>query len=665
MSKNISIKQQNSHKHHEHEHKHHEHEHEHEHCDIGGCGCGGGEGGHSHDEPATKTDIILWIISVLLFGVAFFIPESLAILRVAVFASSALIAGYNLFINGAKELFKLRLEENFLLLVAVVASFVLGEYPEACLVTILFKLGGFLESYAVSRSKKSMEALTKIRPDLATIKTASGEYQSIKAEEVAIGDTIYIRAGDKVALDCEITEGTSSIDSSALTGESLPVVATAGDTLLSGSINLTGLITAKVTKSFANSTASQIIEMVYASSQKKGKAENLISRFARIYTPIVIALAVIIAVVPPLVGLGEFHDYIMRALIFLVAACPCSLVISIPLSFFSSIGAASKMGVLVKGSMYMEKLSKVDAVCLDKTGTITSGRLEVDEVISLDNSFVADKILLIAASLEENSTHPIAKSIVSEAKRLNLPAMLAVQDLSEEAGLGIMATIENTLYRCGGPNMLIRLNYKNAELNALPKANVYICKGSNVIGAITLKEDISKDSLSLVEQLKSEGVRRIVMLTGDNEKSAKAVSEKCGISEYYAALLPADKVSKVESVKESSKAVLFVGDGINDAPVLAAADVSISMGLGSEIANASSDIVLASNRLSSLPKAINLAKRCMGIVYFNLGFAFAVKAIVLSLGATGNGTMWLAVFADIGVTILSVLNAVRILKVKK
>lgn len=688
------MKNKNNHNHehnHEHEHEHnHKHEHEHNHshshdsCDsVGACGCNdgcGGDNGHSHDKPFGGREIIVWSSSVFLFLVALFIPNSSTafnILKTTFFALSVLIAGYDLFLAGAKELLGLKLRENSLLLIAVVASFALGEIPEACVVTILFKLGGFLESYAVSRSKKSMEALTKIRPDLATIKNEKEELVQIDAAMVNVGDTIYLRAGDKAALDCEIIDGSSSIDSSALTGEAIPISVSRGDIVLSGSINLSGLLTARATKSFENSTASQIIEMVYASSQKKGKAENLISRFAKVYTPIVLVLAVLIAVVPPLFSLGSFADFIMRALIFLVASCPCSLVISIPLSFFSSIGAASRIGVLVKGSMYMERLAKVDAVCLDKTGTVTNGKLLLDSVISLSGDHSQKDILAIAASLEDGSNHPIAKSITQAAREKdNSFKPLPFTELCETAGLGITARLNSKTYLCGGINMLKDI-YDKASLPSgintldgtkdkeiIPLANVYICEDNTVIGAITLKEEISPDSLKLIDELKKENITRVVMLTGDNKKSAQAVAQKCGITEFYSALLPAGKVEKLKDIKADSKHVLFVGDGINDAPVLAEADVSMSMGLGSEIANASSDIVLASNRLSTLPRAIKLSRHCMGIVYFNLFFAFAVKIVVLILGASGLGTMWLAVFADIGVTILSVINSVRILKFK-
>ncbi len=631
-----------------------EHNHEHEHdssCGVGDDGCGCGQS-HSHDKPASKKDVYLLIASVLIFGLTFTpIPY---LLKVIFFILSALLAGYDLFFNGLKELARFKLQENALLLVAVVASFILLEFPEACVVTILFKLGSFLESNAIARSKKSMESLTKIRPDYAYIKNSSGEIVSVKAESVNIGDIVYLRAGDKVALDSEIIEGSSSIDSSALTGESLPQFVRAGDELMSGSINLSGLLACRVTKTFANSTASQIIDLVYASSKKKGKAENFISRFARIYTPIVIVLAIIIAVVPPLLSLGTFNDFIMRALIFLVAACPCSLVISIPLSFFSAIGASSKLGVLVKGSMYIEKLAKVDALCLDKTGTITSGKLTVDEVVSTSN-YSKEEIVAMTASIESNSTHPIALSIVNFAKNYN---KVEFTELNEIAGLGLTAKLGDKNFLCGGKNLL---DANGISLSNFPSASVYLCKDKTIIGYITMKEEISSDSLTLVADMAKQNVNRVVMLTGDNNKSAESVAKQCGITEFYASLLPADKVKQVERLKADGNTVLFVGDGINDAPVLASADLGISMGLGSEIANVSSDIILASNRLSTLPKAISLARRSMNIVGFNIAFAFLVKVIVLILGATGYGSMWLAVFADIGVTILSVLNSIRIL----
>lgn len=644
---------------HSHDHKHdHEHNHEHEH-DHGGCdSCGsscGSSCGCAHEEKASRLDICLFALSIILFAVA--LTPIHQYLKLSFFVLSALAAGYEMFWSGLKELVKFRLQENALLLIAVVASFILGEYPEACLVTILFRLGSFLEGYAVSRSRKSMEELTKIRPEFAVIKNEKGEFETVEAKSLAIGDIIYLRAGDKVPLDCEVITGNSDVDTSALTGESISQYVEKGDNILSGSVNLSGLLCCKVTADYENSAASKIIEMVYSSNQKKGKAESFITRFAKLYTPIVVVLAVAIAVIPPLFKLGEFNDYIMRALIFLVASCPCSLVISIPLSFFSAIGAISKRGVLVKGSMYVESLANVNAACFDKTGTITAGKLTVDEITILNG---ADRNEVIGAlwGIEEFSSHPIAQSITEFAKAVDGVKKLEFTSVNEIAGLGVEADCGDSHYLCGGERLLIN---NKISTSLLPKAGVYIAKDGIVVGYVTTKEEILEDSLTIASKLNDVGVDTVVMLTGDSEANAMAVASKCGIKEYHASLLPQDKTKWIQTIKKRGKKTLFVGDGINDAPVIAEADLGISMGIGSDAANASSDIILVSNRLRSIPAAISIAKRSMKIINFNIIFSLAVKLVVLILGATGYGSMWLAVFADIGVTIIAVLNSTRIL----
>ena len=382
-----------------------------------------------------------------------------------------------------------------------------------------------------------------------------------------------------------------------------------------------------------------------------------ITRFAKIYTPIVILLAIVIAIFPPLLGLGSWHDFIMRSLIFLVASCPCALVISIPLSFFSAIGANAKIGVLIKGSKYIEILSKVKAVCFDKTGTLTSGRLKVDEVVSV-SGYTKEDILSITAGIEQASTHPIAACIVAYA---NTNQNLKVENARELAGMGLSAEYNGKTYYCGGQNLLSKMKI---EIGDLPEANVYLCEENQIIGYITLMEEIAEENLPLISRLHQAGVERVVMLTGDNEKNAEKIAKKYGVTEYRAGLLPKDKVAVVEEVKNDGAITLFAGDGINDAPVIAAADIGVSMGLGSEIANVSSDVILAGNQLSALPNAIRLSKRSMRVVRANILFALSIKFGVLLLGALGFATMWMAVFADIGVTILSVLNSMRILRFK-
>lgn len=633
-----------------------QHSHNHSSFDIG-CGCNGDccSSDHCHDHQTSKRDYIMLGAAVVLFVGALFIP--ITWLKITLFAASALLAGYDLFLSGIKQLIHFELEENVLMLIAVIASFILGEYPEACIVTILFKLGNFIESGAINRSKKNMESLTKIRPDMAFVMDENNNFVSVDAKTIQIGDIIYLRAGDRIAVDCEIIDGYSSIDSSALTGESVPVYVKPGDELMSGSVNISGLLKCKATKTFENSTASQIIDLVYQSSQNKGKTEKFITKVAKVYTPIVVVLALLIAILPPLFGLGEWHDFIMRSLIFLVASCPCALVISIPLSFFAGIGAISKHGVLVKGSSYIEMLSKVNAVAFDKTGTITSGNLQVNEVLSFAD-MSKDDILVIVASMESYSTHPIAQGIVNYAQNNN---KVELTEITEHAGLGLSANYNGKRVLCGGRHML---ESHNIDVSRLPSANVYLAIDDTVVGGITMKEDIPQDSFTIKQDLHDVGVHRVVMLTGDNANSAKVVADQCNISEYHTNLLPNDKVTQVEKLKNEGNIVAFVGDGINDAPVLTCADLGVSMGFGSEIANASSDVILSSNKLKSLSKAIKLSKRSMKTVYFNIIFALGIKFLVLLLGAFGHGTMWMAVFADIGVTILTVLNAIRLLKIE-
>ncbi|MEG0570526.1 MAG: heavy metal translocating P-type ATPase, partial [Oscillospiraceae bacterium] len=413
-----------------------------------------------------------------------------------------------------------------------------------------------------------------------------------------------------------------------------------------------------VINDYDNSAASKIIELCYSSSLNKGKTEKFISKFARIYTPTVIILAVLMAIIPPIFGLGTLNDWVMRGLIFLVASCPCALVISIPLSFFAGIGACSKKGVLIKGSQFIETLSKVNAVAFDKTGTLTSGKLEIESIV-FSKDVDKDKTLMLLASTEKYSSHPIAQTILNYYKKDDF---VSFSDVKEVAGYGICAkSSDGERFICGGTNILDKYGI---VLEDEVKANIYFVQGQKIIARIYLKEEISVDGQNIVQKLRKIGINDVVMLTGDNEASALKVASKCGISKTFCSLLPTDKVQKVNELKRTN-CVLFVGDGINDAPVLTSADVGVSMGLGSEVANETSDIILVENRISFLPKAISIARHCMNIVYFNIAFAILIKLIVLILGFLGLGTMWMAVFADIGVTIISVINSVRILKVKK
>lgn len=610
---------------------------------------------HSHDVAPKKQQVLLLIISILIFIIAL-LPIN-EFLKIGLFAISTILSGYDLIISGIKSLFKFKFEENVLMTIAVIAAFAIGEFPEACIVTILFKLGSYLENKAINKSKKDMEKLTQIAPDKANV-LINEQIISKNAKQVNVNDIIIIRAGDKVPLDCIITEGQSSVDTSALTGEAIPLFVQKGDTLLSGSINTSGVLKCKVTKDYNNSTASQIIELVYASSAKKGKTENFITKFSKIYTPIVLSLAILLAFVPPLFGLGSFQDFINRALVFLLASCPCALVISVPLSFFSSIGANSRLGVLVKGSKYIEILSKVNCVAFDKTGTLTSGKLEIENIYCVDN-YDKNYILNIAANMESLSSHPIAMAVLNYAKDYK---KYNIENLEEFAGLGIKGVLDNKTILCGSSKLMIN---NNIEMDGLPNANIYISIENKIVGYIVLKEEIPKDNININQVFENVGVKKTVMLSGDNEISAQIIADASNVTEFYASLLPKDKVVQVEKLKQENYTCMFVGDGINDAPVLASADLGVSMGLGSEIANASSDIVLMNNNLKNLAKSITVSKKGMQITKFNIWFAIIVKFIVLTLGALGFIPIWIAIVADVGVSIISVLNSIRILSFNK
>lgn len=630
---------------------------------MAGCSCSscpshnhndGNNHQHSHDVATKKYQVYLLITSILTFIVAL-LPMN-EILKVILFGISTLLSGYDLLISGLKSLLKFKFEENVLMTIAVISAFAIGEFPEACIVTILFKIGSYFENKAISKSRRDMEKLTQIAPDKANL-LINEQVVVTEAKQVKIGETIIIRAGDKVPLDCVITQGQSSIDTSVLTGEAVPVFVETGDTLLSGSINTSGVLTCKVTKDYSNSTASQIINLVYSSSAKKGKTEKFITKFSQIYTPIVLSLAVILALLPPLLGLGSFQDFINRALVFLLASCPCALVISVPLSFFSAIGANSKLGVLVKGSKYIETLSKVNCIAFDKTGTLTSGKLEVATVYST-GKYDKNYILNITANMESLSSHPIAMAVLNYVKDYE---KYNIENLEELAGLGVKGVLDNKVVFCGGARLM---KHNNINIDNFPIANIYISIENQIAGYIILKEEIPKDNININQAFEEVGVLKTVMLTGDNEKSAETIAKTAQVTNFYSGLLPKDKVTQVEKLKQEKYTCMFVGDGINDAPVLASADLGVSMGLGSEIANASSDVVLMNNKLKNLAKAITVSKKGLNVIKFNIWFAIIVKFIVLILGALGFAPIWVAILADVGVSILSVLNSIRILSFK-
>lgn len=602
------------------------------------------------------------LIAAIVLGVAAFIlhlvlPENqtystviLLILSVA----ATLLSGYKIFIKGIKNAVKLKIDETVLLAVAVIAAFCLGEFVEAAMVTILFSLGEFIEDIAVDASRRDIEKLAQIRPDTATI-VKDGIDTVVPAESVKTGSIITVKPYERLPLDGVVTSGKSTLDTSALTGESLPVDITVGSEVMSGAINGNGLIEIRTTKEYGNSTASRILQLVEDAAARKGQKEKLITRFASIYTPIVIIIAAAIAFIPPLLGLGEFSEWIYRALVCLVASCPCAIVISVPLSYYSGIGAASKIGVLIKGGKYIEALAKADSFVFDKTGTLTSGRLEVENIITF-GTYGESEVLALAAACEKHSVHPVATAIKKKAENLKLPQL---SDYSESAGHGTSAVYNGKKLECGGIKIL-----SDEQKKLAGNASVFVVYDGELIGALSVSDTVRAESQEVISKLKKLGVKNTVMLTGDSKSNADKVSKKLGLDKCYSNLLPSDKLDKVEETKMQSKAVCFVGDGINDAPVLSASDCGIAMGLGSEAAIEASDAVLSSGNLVKLPDAIKLSRKVMRTVKTNIIFALTVKAAVIILAAFGIASMWMSVIADTGVSVACVLYAARLLKSK-
>lgn len=597
----------------------------------------------------TLSKILLLISAIFIasaFGLHFFIDSNAVILTLSLVAT--VLSGYGIFAKAVKNLVHLRIDETTLLMIAVISAFILGEFVEAGMVTVLFSLGEFIEGLAVDSSRRSIQKLAKIRPDNATI-LINGIEKEVPAKDVTVDSTILVKPYERIPLDGVVTEGSSTLDNSALTGESLPVDVTAGNEVLSGAINGSNLLTVKTTKPFAESTATRILRLVEDATVQKSKREKLITRFASIYTPIIIAISAIIAFVPPLLGAGEFTTWIYRALVCLVASCPCAIVISVPLAYYAGIGSASKTGVLIKGGKYIDALAKTDTIAFDKTGTLTSGKLEVERVTSL-SSYSEDEILMLAGACEKHSSHPIAMAIKEKSKNLKPPIL---ENYSENAGYGTSAYYNGKKLECGGKRLL------NGE-NIADDASVFLLEDGKLIGTITVSDTVREEAFDVISQLKKLGVSNAVMLTGDGEAAAKNVSSALNLSNYKANLLPNDKLNEVNALKGKSKAVCFVGDGINDAPVLATSDCGIAMGLGSDTAIESADTVLVSGNLSQLPKAIKIARRVVSTVRTNIIFALAVKALVITLATLGIATMWMSVIADTGVSILCVLYSARL-----
>ncbi len=626
---------------------------EHNHCSCESCSCSNDE---NKDSGRLKTELYLSIAFLIIGVLAQRLFQFPQIIIGILFGLSVILSGWRVFIEGIKSFIKFNIDETTLMSIAVIAAFFLGEYLEAALVAILYNLGEALEDRAVENSRQNIEKLAEIRSDTAR-RMAHGKEEIVSAETVSIGETILVNPYERIPLDGTVISGISSVNTSALTGESEPMDAIEGTTVLSGMMNEQGPLTIKVTSDFQNSAATRIIAMVESASARKGKAEKLITRFAQIYTPIVIAMAVLLMVVPPLLGLGEFRTWLYRALIFLVASCPCSLVISIPLGFYAGIGGASKNGVLIKGGKFLEALSRTSAVVFDKTGTLTHGELQVSKINILGN-ISKENLLKTAASIEQYSAHPAAKAVLKFAGDIDF---YDVENAAEIPGHGVKGEIEGKEVLCGRKSLL---ENNGIDLNNAETASVYISVDGKLEGSLELNDTLKEDANEGIKALKNININRIVMLTGDNEKSAQEVAENCGITEFHSGLLPEQKVELMEEIRKESGKTVFVGDGINDAPVLAASDCGVAMGLGTDAAIEACDVVLTLDKPSKLAPSIKFAKRAMKVIRFNIIFALTVKAVVLVLAAMGLAPMWLAVFADVGVCIIAVINSTRILKFK-
>ncbi|MBR2715624.1 MAG: cadmium-translocating P-type ATPase [Ruminococcus sp.] len=590
---------------------------------------------------------ILLITSAVICAVVFVMHlkgiENIALIVAS--CISALMAGYKVFLKGIRSIIKLNIDETTLLTIAVIAAVIIGEFVEACAVTVLFVAGEWIEEIAVNKSRKDISKLAQIKEDYAYIEIEDGTLEKTRAEDVKIGTEIFIKPYSRIPLDGIVTNGNSLIDTSALTGESVPMSAGEGTQLLSGMLNSENAIKIRTTNKYSDSAATRILKLVEESAKNKGKTDKFITKFAKIYTPIIIMIALLIAVVPSIIT-GDFSTWIYRSLVCLVSSCPCAIVISVPLAYYSGIGGASKVGVLIKGGKYIEALSESDIVAFDKTGTLTTGKMKVSEVLAYDGHS-NEEVLKIAMSVEALSSHPIAKSIVEYSKKKNI-SPIPLSSYNERPHFGVSAKMGEKTVSCGGFD------------NELKGVKVMV--DNKTIGVIRIADNIREESSSVIKKLKNLGIKKIMMLTGDNENAAKSVSKSLHDIEYHSKLLPEDKLRLVEKEINEGNTCVFVGDGINDAPVMAASSCGVAMGLGSQAAIESADVVLSSGDLKHLPDAVKISRKTMNIVKANIIFALSFKAIVIVLAALGIASMWLGVLADTGVSVLCILNSTRLLK---
>ena len=609
-----------------------------------------------------RKKLIKIIIAFILFLIAMIFKAENEWINISLYVISYIIVGFEIIRKALRNITRGKVfDENFLMTVATIGAFGIGEYPEAVAVMLFYQVGELFQSYAVDKSRKSISSLMDIRPDFANVE---GKVEKVDPDDVEIGDIIIIKPGEKVPLDGVILEGKSSLDTKALTGESLPKDVTEGEEILSGCINLNGVLRVEVTKEYGQSTVSKILDLVENASSKKSKSENFITKFARYYTPIVVIIALFLTLVPPLVIDGAiFSDWIYRALSFLVVSCPCALVISIPLSFFGGIGGASKMGILIKGSNYLEAISKAEIVVFDKTGTLTEGNFEVQKIMPVN--ITEEELLKTVAYAENYSNHPISLSVKNAySRKINEVDIQSTQELS---GMGIVAKIWDRDIIVGNEKLM-----KEKEIEFLKTDDVgtvlYVAIDNKYVGYILISDKIKDDAKKAIEELKKNNVKETVMLTGDKKSVGEDVAQKLGLDKVYTELLPDGKVKKVEKLlKEKSEngKLVFVGDGINDAPVLALADIGVAMGgLGSDAAIEAADVVIMTDEPSKIVNTIKLSKKTMRIVKENIVFAILVKVLILMLSAIGFSTMWEAVFADVGVSVIAIINALRVLRVK-
>lgn len=671
------------------------HQHNHEHCHDEHCACGHNHDSHEHHhghgcdccEDGIEIDRRKTIAGVAVFIAAFIIfhipglfqsfgEETRETIELIVFLLIYFVTARDIVINAIKNLFKGKaLDEQFLMSIASLGAFFVGEYPEGCAVMLFYMVGELFQDYAVGKSRDSITELMDIRPDYANILKKDGSMEKVNPDKVKVGDVIVVKPGEKIPLDGTIIEGQGSLDTSSLTGESLPREVMSGQSVISGSISISGALTIKVTKGFGESTVSKILELVENASSKKAKTEKFITRFAKIYTPIVVGMALALAVIPPLVNVamgaditdfyGVWNDWIYRALTFLVISCPCALVVSVPLSFFAGIGAASTKGVLIKGSDYLDQIARCSTVVFDKTGTLTEGKFKVTKIQAKteDNVF-----LQMAAIAEMYSNHPIAKSIKDELKVRDAKTYYEIENrqkdikVEEIHGKGVKAVLDGSTILTGNEKLMEAFQINCEETEAIGTI-VHVAVDNQYLGYAVIEDSIKSTSREVVKKLKELGVDNIVMLTGDRKETAEKISESLHLDMVYSQLLPADKVTHVEKLLETSEGLVFVGDGVNDAPVLARADVGIAMGaMGSDAAIEAADIVLMDDNPLSIAKTIKIARKTLAIAKENIVFALAVKVAVLLLAATGIVSMWAAVFADVGVCVIAILNAMRAAK---